>query len=176
MTFVREQKCGNYHIANTINGWDWAFLSIMPPAMQPVHLYFWCRRELSLMWSEPAPSAPLALDFDWLIIQYRQPTAWQTRKMSQSSNQADFSRGKEQGGEKNWQEGELWGGNIKEGNNISVRAGGIKEGNIRPFTACNLKTLDILSCPVAIIISCKSFKFKDGMNFVKSGFQFWPDH
>ena len=79
--------------------------------------------------------------------------------MSQSSNQADFSRGKEQGGEKNWQEGELGGGNIKEGNNISVR--GNKEGNLRPFTACHCKTLDIYALSKIAIDS----KAKDGMNF-----------
>ena len=72
----------------------------------------------------PQPSAPLALDFDWLIIQFRQLLP--DKKMSQSSNQADFSRGQEQQGEENWQEGELGGGNIKEGNNISIR--GNKEG------------------------------------------------
>ena len=79
--------------------------------------------------------------------------------MSQSSNQADFSRGREQQGEENWQEGELGGGNIKEGNNISVR--GNKKGNLRPFTACHLKTLDIYVLSKIAINS----KAKDGMNF-----------
>ena len=92
--------------------------------------------KFDVVWTCPQRSPRPGL---WLTYYPIQTTDCLTnKKMSQSSNQADFSRGKEQGGEKNWQEGELWGGNIKEGNNISVRAGGIKEGNIRPITACNL--------------------------------------
>ena len=86
------------------------------------------------------------------------------KKMSQSSNQADFSRGREQQGEENWQEGELGGGNIKEGNNISVR--GNKKGNLRPFTACHLITLGIYVLSKIAIDS----KAKDGLNFLQVSF------
>ena len=81
------------------------------------------------MWSVPAPSPALPSPWTLIDLLSNSDNCCLTRKCRRaSSNQADFSRGQEQQGEENWQEGELGGGNIKEGNNISVRGNKRGEG------------------------------------------------
>ena len=79
-------------------------------------------------------SVPPALPSPWTLIDLLSNTdncclsCLTNKKMSQSSNQADFSRGREQQGEENWQEGEL--GEEISRKAITSQSGGIKRGTL----------------------------------------------
>ena len=113
------------------------FVSCRGHAAGPFVLLMPKGAKFDVVWTCPQRSPRPGL---WLTYYPIQTTDCLTnKKMSQSSNQADFSRGREQQGEENWQEGEL--GEEISRKAITSQSGGIKRGTLGLLLPATLKLL-----------------------------------
>ena len=94
------------------------------------------------MWSVPAPSPAFPSPWTLIDLLSNSDNCCLTRKCRRAVTRQISQEGRSNKGRRIGKKGN-WGEEISR-KAITSQSGGIKKGNLRPFTACNLITLDIL--------------------------------